>query len=143
MTRAELPNVRILGRPFKPLAVGLIMATGFLGMNQFLVSMGFEPLVSTPSGSIGGIGLAAVFSVLGMIVSWIVNWQVLYKYSLLLCMGAWVARGFSQIMGGEWALAVFPLAFAMMAGGSYILETVDEFADIRWDPRGKAGVRAE
>lgn len=143
MTRAELPNARILGRPFKPLAVGLIMASGFLGMNQFLVLMGFEPLVSTPSGSIGGIGLAAVFSVLGMIVSWIVNWQVLYKYSLLLCMGAWVARGFSQIMGGEWALAVFPLAFAMMAGGSYILETVDEFADIRWDPRGKAGVRAE
>lgn len=140
MTRAELPNVRILGRPFKPLAVGLIMASGFLGMNQFLVLMGFESLVDTPSGSIGGIGLAAVLSVIGMIISWIGNWQALYKHSLLLCMGAWVARAFSQALDGAWGSAVFPLAFATMAGGAYILEAVDEFADIHWRPREDASI---
>ena len=135
MTRADAGQIRFWGRPFKPLAVGLITASVTLAVNQFVVICGKEPLIVTPSGAVGLIGFASMAAVLGMFVSWLGNWQRLYQWSLLLCMGAWVARSMSLALDTQYVPSMLPFSFALMAGGAYVLETLDERVD--WEIGGR------
>ena len=68
-TRAELPNVTILNRPFKPLAVGLIISTGTVGINFLNQLIKGSVLVPTPEVLSPVLGTLAIISITLMRVS--------------------------------------------------------------------------
>ena len=132
VTRAELSRVSVLGRPFKPLAVGLIVGGTTLSVNTILAFLGADPRIPVPDGGSAATHLASLlmgfFAGLGvflMVFAWIIRSQRVYEWGLLLSFGGWNARWVGMALDGDAAYALLPFSFALMAGGAYILETMD------------------
>lgn len=128
MTRAEIPSIQILGRPFKPLAVGLILATGTMGLNSLLQLLGQGTVVLTPESLPPVLGVLAVASVVLMVCAWLVHSQRTYEVGLVLAVGAWAFRGFGLLLDGGGLGFMFPLSMMVMAAGAFLLERADERA---------------
>lgn len=124
-THGDVPGTTILGRPYKPLAVGLIIAATAYFADSALRIVGHtnHPLLTLGSPVAGVVaGVAAV--VMG--VSWGIRSQSLYEGGLLLALGALAARAVEVALLGNWFNALLPLAMACMAGGAYWLEMIDD-----------------
>ncbi len=128
MTRAEIPSIQIFGRPFKPLAVGLILATGTMGLNSLLQLLGQGTVVLTPESLPPVLGVLAVASVVLMVCAWLVHSQRTYEVGLVLAVGAWAFRGFGLLLDGGGLGFMFPLSMMVMAAGALLLERADERA---------------
>jgi hypothetical protein len=128
MTRAEIPSIQILGRPFKPLAVGLILATGTMGLNALLQLLHQGTVVATPSSLPPILGLLAVASVVLMVTAWVIRSQRIYEIGLVLSVGAWAFRGFGLLLDGGGLGFMFPISMMVMAAGAFLLERADERA---------------
>ncbi len=127
-TRAELPNVTILNRPFKPLAVGLIVSTGTVGINSLNQLIKGSVLVPTPEVLSPVLGTLAIISITLMFVAWIIRNQRIYEISLILAVGAWAFRGIGLLLDGGGFAFMFPISMMIMAGGAFLLERADERA---------------
>lgn len=120
MSRADLPN-RILGRPVKPLALGLIICLIAVALNAFV-----------PSGLSAGeydqpLSLIAFLTLVLMVVSWLRRSQHLFEWSLLLSTGIFTARSVAVALeSGQPTFSLLPFGVAALAGGSYVLERADE-----------------
>lgn len=128
MTRAEIPSIQIFGRPFKPLAVGQILATGTMGLNSLLQLLGQGTVVLTPESLPPVLGVLAVASVVLMVCAWLVHSQRTYEVGLVLAVGAWAFRGFGLLLDGGGLGFMFPLSMMVMAAGALLLERADERA---------------
>ena len=141
VTRGEIPGVRILGRPFKPSAVGLIIGGFTLTVNTLLLFFGSHPAIPIPGDdNIGAnvletapssiaalvMGLFAGASVLLMVLAWGIRSQRIYEFGLLLSFGAWTSRWFGIALDQEFWYAMLPFAVSIMAVGAYWLERADE-----------------
>ena len=113
----------VFGRPFKPQALGLIGASSVLISNEIHYLNGMAAL---PEPSWWGF-LFAVGSILSMTLGWVARSQHWYEFGLLWAMGAWVASGIELVLMGRsvtWVLLFFSIA--LMAGGAYWLERLDD-----------------
>ena len=126
MTRAEIPSIQILNRPFKPLAVGLILSTGTVGLNAIYQLYFNKTIVSTPASISLVLGLLALASVIFMIYAWISRSQRLYEIGLVLAVGAWAFWCIGLLLDGGGFGFMFPLAMMTMAAGAFLLERADE-----------------
>lgn len=144
VTRAEIPGVRILGRPFKPLAVGLLLSGFTLAFNTILLYTDQSSLIPIPGGVVQSQSVAApaslaalvmgLFAAVGialMVIAWLSRSQRIYEYGLLLSFGAWTARWIGIALDGNAIYAVLPLSMSIMAAGAYWLERVDEHDGMR------------
>ena len=85
-------------------------------------------------GEAGGAGtfaalLMGIFAGLGvflMIFAWVIRSQRVYEFGLLFAFGGWVARAVGIALDGQVPYSLLPVSFALMAGGAYVLETMDE-----------------
>lgn len=118
-TPAELPRVHWLGRPVKPLAVGLIIALIGVTLNIWLP-------VAEPSGFDCPLGWIACGTLATMFASWARRSQITYEWALLFTAGVFTARAVGVWMVTDYFLAgILPFSVAVLAGGSYILERAD------------------
>ena len=124
MTYGEVPGKAIFGRPFKPLAVGLIIGSTNIIVDRVAVLLIGHPtlVISTPYAS-----LLALLGTVLMMGAWLARSQNVYEVGLLLTVGAWVTRAMEITLLGEYASAVSPFSFAVMAGGAYWLERASSF----------------
>lgn len=138
MTRAEIQSFRPFGRPFKPLATGLILGGFTLAANTFILFIGNDPSIPVPGQSEPSIvapqtissllmGIFAGLSVLLMLIAWIRKSQTIYEHGLLLSFGAWTARWIGIALDGQPWYAVLPLSVSIMAAGAYWLEREDDY----------------
>lgn len=125
MTRAEIPTIQIFNRPFKPLAVGLILATGTVGLNAVYQLFFNTSIVTTPSSISPLLGLLALLSVGFMIYAWVSRMQRLYEIGLVFAVGAWAFQGVGLLIDGGFGF-MFPLSMMTMAAGAFLLERADE-----------------
>lgn len=125
MTRAEIPTINIFNRPFKPLAIGLILATGTVGLNALLQLLEGKTVVATPASIPPILGLIALISVGSMIYAWIIRSQKLYEVGLVFAVGAWAFRGIGLLIDGGGLGFMFPVAMMTMAAGAFLLERAD------------------
>ena len=139
MIRGDLPGVRILGRPFKPMAVGLII-TGFaLSVNTFLLYFDGRAYIPLPSPDgcswlqVAGADLASfvmgLFTGLGlllMVFAWVVRSQRIYEFGLLFSFGGWTARWMGLALEGSHWYSALPFGVSIMAAGAYWLERSDD-----------------
>lgn len=128
MTRGDVPGTNVFGRPFKPMAVGLIVASLAVCVDTVLHKFGIHPIAINVDSQAGGIiaGLAALL----MIVAWIIRSQRIYEIGLLLVMGAWFARVVEMILMGNAGNSFIPLSMSFMAGGAYWLEKISDNSKI-------------
>lgn len=119
-TRGEIPGTDLLGRPFKPLALGMILGTSVLSAD-FLLNIFREPILTAQTPYAGFFGL---FAITGMVLGWGIRSQKIYEISLLLIMGIWISRSVELTMIVSLADGLLPFALAFMAGGAYWLEKV-------------------
>lgn len=126
MTRGDLPE-RWLNRPVKPVAIGTLLATGALCLNQFLLLTGNKAFLYTPQGSIGTIFVLSLITIVLMFGSWIAVSQHMYQVSLLFGVGTWVGRAVEEALGFDlvWQ-GILPLSIGVVLAGSYVLEAADD-----------------
>lgn len=120
-TPAEIPRVRLWGRPVKPMALGILMALFAVGSNcrgRFAETTGYDQLLA----------IVATVALFTMVVSWILRKQALFEIALLLTAGLFTARavGVALEVGHPFA-GLLPFSVAVLAGGSYVLEKADQF----------------
>lgn len=125
MSRGDLYETAWLNRPIKPLAIGAIFATAILAINQILALFG-SPIIFTPDGSIGAIGVLASFTTIAMVWSWVTRSQRLYVIALITGVGAWAGRAAEVALDNTAFQATLPLSIAMMLAGSFVLEANDD-----------------
>ena len=123
-THGEIPGTTILGRPFKPLAVGLIALSFIFAADAAsrVFGTGHPPLtLSAPiAGAVAGLAGAA------MTAAWLVRSQVVYEAGLLLIMGALWTRAVEVALLGNPFDGALPATVAAMAAGAYWLEKIDD-----------------
>ena len=126
MTRAEIPSIQIFQRPFKPLAIGLIIATGTTAINAILQIINGDTIITTPISTPPILGLLALISVGAMVLAWFVRNQKLYEIGLVFAVGAWAFRGIGLFIDGGGLGFMFPIAMMTMAAGAFLLERADK-----------------
>ena len=126
MTRAEIPTIQIFNRPFKPLAVGLILATGTVGLNAVYQLFFHTAIVTAPTSISPVLGLIALLSVGCMVYAWVTRTQRLYEIGLVFAVGAWAFQGVGLLLDGGGFGFIFPLSMMTMAAGAFLLERADE-----------------
>lgn len=121
MTRGDVPGVRLLGRPFKPVALGLTLNMLIVAQSNFRgVDRGtIEPLSTI-------VAVLATVAVAFLILGWVMRLQRLAEAGLLLTAAVYMTRAAFIQFTNAWDQAVFfSLAAAIIAGGSYYLEVAD------------------
>lgn len=118
-----------LDRPIRPFHFAVMLATSTIAV-----------LLWIPSETIDGwegpgshvLAVAATNSALLLFVGWWFRNEWAAEWGLLLAVGVWVARAFYVLStGGEsgvivpWASATLSIAWAIGAGGAYLLERYD------------------
>lgn len=126
MTRAEIPSIQIFQRPFKPLAIGLIIATGTTAINAILQIINGDTIITTPISTPPILGLLALISVGTMVLAWFIRNQKLYEIGLVFAVGAWAFRGIGLFIDGGGLGFMFPIAMMTMAAGAFLLERADQ-----------------
>ena len=124
MSQGDLYGAAWFGRPVKPLAIGAIFVTTMLAINQILALFG-APILLTPDGSIGAIGVLATYTSITMVWSWVIRSQRMYVIALITGVGAWVGRAAEIALSNTMFQATLPLGIAMMLAGSFVLEAND------------------
>lgn len=129
MTPAEITCVTIWGRCVKPVAIGPLLVTVVLFVNQILALLpNYEPILLTPDSSLGAIAALSGLSSLFMIWSWIAKQQIMYEVGLLFGVGAWAGRAVEVSLDNTGFQGILPLGFAVTMAGLYVAETSN-----RWD----------
>lgn len=135
MTRGDVPGKRIMNRPFKPMAVGLLIVGTTLAVNVGLWFTGNDAGIPLPGDSsntgfgsfdTAATGLFAAIGLLLMFVAWILRNQRMYEFGLLFSFGAWTARWIGITLDGQLWYATLPLGVSVMAAGAYWLERIDD-----------------
>jgi hypothetical protein len=121
MTRGDLPGFNVLGRPFKPVALGLALNMLIVAQANFRdMDRGTTPPMSTM------LGVMAVIAVTALILGWVLRLQRLAEIGLLVTVFVYATRAVFIQFTGTWDQAVFfSLAGVIIAGGSYCLEAAD------------------
>lgn len=140
MTKGDLKHP-IWGRPFKPMAVGLILGGVTLSVNTLVLFFGARVAIPIPGDDNIGVsaletapattaafvmGLLAGAGVLMMISAWVFRSQRIYEFGLLLTFGAWTACWIGVALDGAPWYAMFPFTVSFMAAGTYWLEREDD-----------------
>lgn len=140
MTKGDLRHT-IWGRPFKPMAVGLIIGGMTLSVNTLLLFFGGLATIPVPGDDILDVsaletapttvaalimGLLAGSGVLLMMFAWVFRSQRIYEFGLLLTFGAWTACWIGVALDGAPWYAMFPFTVSFMAAGTYWLEREDD-----------------
>lgn len=129
---ANMSRCSWLGRPFKPLAVGLIIALLPLTINGAAQILGYPPLLD-PTGDDMAIGIISALALVLMLLGWVRKSQALFEGALLLVVGAFVARATLVALLDPYPLeAMLPLSVAMFAAGAYVLERDGQSRGERW-----------
>lgn len=121
MTRGDVPGVRLLGRPIKPVALGLTLNMLIVAQANFRdMDRGTTPPMSTM------LGVMAVVAVTALILGWVLRMQRLAEVGLLVTVFVYATRAVFIQLTNTWDEAVFfSLAAVIIAGGSYYLEVAD------------------
>ena len=120
-TPAEIPKVTLLGRPVKPLAIGILIALFAIGVNGY-------QYIAQSSGYDQPLAVVAVLTLLLMLSSWCLRSQKMFEWSLLFTAGIFTARAAGVALEvGHPVAGLLPFSVAVLAGGSYILEKADQF----------------
>lgn len=121
MTAQDVPRLRVLGRPFKPVALGL-------ALNVFIIA---QANFRTDDRGIGGLlsivlALTAGTALVLLCAGWFFGRQRLAEYGLLLTAGVYITRAIFVALGDPWDQSIlFSIGAAIIAGGSYLLEATD------------------
>lgn len=122
-----------LGRPIKPLAFALMMATGTLvWANVVDVDFLGDAYIGDIVAAVAGAAVVLLFA------GWWTRSQLLAEWGLLLSSGVWVARAMTVFFIG---VHVDPVAFllsicwAVAAGGAFMLESVGDCGEGLWTRR--------
>lgn len=113
--------MRILGRPIKPVALGLalnvlVIAQANIRNDDRGIGQGLAYLLALAAG--------AAFVLL--CAGWFMKRQRLAEYGLLLTAGVYMTRAIFVALENPWDQAIFfSVGAAIIAGGSYLLEATD------------------
>lgn len=122
-TPAEIPRVTLLGRPVKPLAIGILIALFAIGFNGY-------KYIAESAGYDQPLAIIAALTLLLMLSSWFLRSQKMFEWSLLFTAGIFTARAAGVAFEyGHLAGGLLPFSVAVLTGGSYILEKADQFHD--------------
>jgi hypothetical protein len=120
-TPAEIPRVRLWGRPVKPMAIGILMALSAVSINGWVG-------IAKPAGYDRVLAVVAGITLALMLCSWCSRSQKIFEWSLLFTAGIFTARAAGVALEvGHPAAGLLPMSVAVLAGGSYILEKADQF----------------
>ena len=119
----NLPGRRVFGRPVKPVAGGFVILMLTLAVFNTIDA---GVLGATVLGHVTG-ALAGV-SAVTLLAGWWGSWQRVAEAGLLAAFAAYGLRGlFVLFTQGPWVQAVWlSLGAAVIAWGSFVLETMDE-----------------
>lgn len=128
VTRGDLPAVKVLGRPFKPLALAVMLSLFVIAWFGMLTETG--PLDgSIWSDIVGAAALVAGFVMLGGFACYQCRFA---RYGLIIASGVWAA-----VAACSWMLyglatfsAWFSLCWVVATVGATLLEMVDDAG--RW-----------
>jgi hypothetical protein len=131
MSRGDL-HIRLWDRPVKPLAVGVIIALIAVVLNGGSNAICGKALIGPTEDDIA-IGVIASIALFLIIFSWLYNRQFLFELGLLFCAGTFVARTVLMLLlVGAYPLDfLLPLSVAVLSGGAFILERIDDAPDGR------------
>lgn len=122
MSKQDIPGLRVLGRPLKPVALGLTLTMVIIAQSNF---RGADRGTQYPLSVV--LGIAAVAAAVTLLVGWIKGLQKVAEIGLLLVVGVYVARATFIQMSSPFDQAVwFSLATVIIAGGSYVLEASED-----------------
>lgn len=121
-THGEIPGTTLAGRPFKPLAVGLVALAAIFFTDSVgrMLGVGGLTLGAPVAGLVAGAAGAA------MMLAWLIRSQAVYEAGLLLIMGALWTRAVEVALLGNPFDGALPMTVAVMAGGAYWLEKIDD-----------------
>lgn len=129
---SNLKRHRFLGRPVKPLALGLILALFPAALNGWVVAFGYPSLLDS-TGDDMAIGIVATLALTLMVGGWFRKSQSMFEAALLFVVGAFTARAFLIVFLNPHPLeAMFPFAVAVIAGGAYVLEREGQVRGEEW-----------
>ena len=129
---ANLSRHTFLGRPVKPLAIGLILALLPIAFNGWVVALGGQTLLNS-TGDDMAIGIVATLALLLMFVGWVVKSQWTFEAALLFVVGAFTARAFMVLFLDPYPLeAMLPLSVAVFAAGAFVLEREGQCLGEKW-----------
>lgn len=124
MTPAEIECISVGGRCIKPVAIGPVIATLVLFLNQILALLpSTQPILFTPDDSLGAIAVLAGLSSVFTIWAWFRRSQIMYEIGLLFGVGAWAGRAVEVALDGTSFQGILPMCFAITMAGLYVLET--------------------
>lgn len=128
MTKGDLDTIRVLGRPLKPVALGLALTMTIVAQSNLRnMDRGTVPPLSY---LVAAIAAAAVIALAG---GWIGRNQRLAEIGLLLVVGAYATRAaFIYLSSGFDQAVFFSLATVIIAGGSYLLEASSRRGELPW-----------
>lgn len=123
MTKGDLDGVLFLGRPLKPLALGMAVLMLTLSVYNVLHLSAFGGLFL---GDV--VAVLAAVAVVTLTVGWYYGSQRMAEAGLLLAATVYVTRSaFLLFVSGPGTEGVYlGLGAAVMAGGAYLLESWDE-----------------
>lgn len=129
---ANLKRHRFLGRPVKPLAIGMILALFPIALNGWLTAFGASRVLH-PTGDDMAIGAVSTISLIAMLVGWMIKSQSVFEASLLFIVGAFSARSFLVLFTDQYPLEfMLPLGVAVFAAGAYVLEREGQRRGEQW-----------
>lgn len=129
---SNLKRHRFLGRPVKPLALGLIFALFPISVNGWVLAFGGQALLNS-TGDDMAIGIIATLALLLMVVGWFRKSQLIFEAALLFVVGAFTARAFLFLFLDPYPLeAMMPLSVAVFAAGAYVLEREGQVRGEEW-----------
>lgn len=129
---ANLKRHRFLGRPVKPLAIGMILALFPIALNGWLTALG-SGRVLHPTDDDMAIGAVSTIALTAMVIGWIIKSQSVFEASLLFIVGAFSARAFLVLFTDQYPLEfMLPLGVAVFAAGAYVLERDGQRRGEQW-----------
>lgn len=119
--RGDIPGVRLLGRPLKPVALGLTLTMIIVAQSNF---RGADRGTQYPLSMV--LAVAAAVAAVTLAVGWISRRQRIAELGLLLVVGVYTARAaFIQMVSPFDQAVWFSLATVVIAAGAYVLEASD------------------
>jgi hypothetical protein len=110
-----------LGRPVRPFHFAVFIATAALAATNI---DGVGTILTGPASHI--VGVVASLAAALLLVGWVTEADRPAEWGLLLAAGVWVSRAtFATLVGAGWFAVALSSAWAVGAGGAYLLERAD------------------